>query len=169
MRVDDGLSRDEAVAIALWNNAAFQVSVSQLGFARADLVDAGHDRPIRCSRCCSRSGPSSSKRRCGWPAEVLWERPRRVAAARLSLDAAAQGLVQSGLDLALSVRVAYADLALAIDRQALANEAAAALQRIDTLTQSRLAAGDIAELDARAAQRRRARAAPRTRSAPSTT
>jgi outer membrane protein, heavy metal efflux system len=39
--VDDGLSRDEAVAIALWNNAAFQVSVSQLGFARADLADAG--------------------------------------------------------------------------------------------------------------------------------
>ena len=60
--------------------------------------------------------------------------------------------MQSGLDLALSVRVAYADLALAVDRQALANEAAATLQRIDTLTQSRLAAGDIAELDARAAR-----------------
>jgi cobalt-zinc-cadmium efflux system outer membrane protein len=41
VQVDDGLSRDEAVAIALWNNAAFQVSVSQLGFARADLADAG--------------------------------------------------------------------------------------------------------------------------------
>jgi outer membrane protein, heavy metal efflux system len=39
-----------------------------------------------------------------------------------------------------------------VDRQALATEAAATLQRIDTLTQSRLAAGDIAELDARAAR-----------------
>jgi outer membrane protein, heavy metal efflux system len=60
--------------------------------------------------------------------------------------------VQSGLDLALAVRLAYADLALAIDRQRLAGEAAATLQRIDVLTQSRLAAGDIAELDARAAR-----------------
>jgi outer membrane protein, heavy metal efflux system len=50
------------------------------------------------------------------------------------------------------VRVAYTDLALAVDRQHLANEAAATLERIDTLTQSRLAAGDIAELDARAAR-----------------
>ena len=60
--------------------------------------------------------------------------------------------MQSGLDLALAVRIAYADLALAMDRQTLANDAAATLQRIDTLTQSRLAAGDIAELDARAAR-----------------
>ena len=41
MRLDDGLTPDEAVAVALWNNAAFQVSVSELGFARADLLDAG--------------------------------------------------------------------------------------------------------------------------------
>jgi len=83
---------------------------------------------------------------------VLWERPKRVAAAKLSADASAQSLVQSGLDLVLAVRLAYADLALAIDRQRLAEEAATTLQRIDTLTQSRLAAGDIAELDARAAR-----------------
>ena len=87
-----------------------------------------------------------------WPAEVLWERPKRVAAAKPSAESAAQSLVQSGLDLALAVRLAYADLSLAIDRQRLAEEAAATLQRIDILTQSRLAAGDIAELDARAAR-----------------
>jgi cobalt-zinc-cadmium efflux system outer membrane protein len=75
-----------------------------------------------------------------------------VAAAKLSAESAAQSLVQSGLDLVLTVRLAYSDLSLAIDRQHLAEEAAAALQRIDMLTQSRLAAGDIAELDARAAR-----------------
>jgi hypothetical protein len=41
IRLDDGLTPDEAVAVALWNNAAFQVSVSALGFARADLLEAG--------------------------------------------------------------------------------------------------------------------------------
>jgi outer membrane protein, heavy metal efflux system len=149
--IDDGLSRDEAVAVALWNNAAFQVSVSQLGFARADLVDAGMiSNPVLS--LLFPWGPKQLEATLKWPAEVLWERPRRVAAAKLSLESVAKNLVQSGLDLALSVRLAYAELALAIDRRTLAEEAATTLQRIDALTQSRLAAGDIAELDARAAR-----------------
>jgi cobalt-zinc-cadmium efflux system outer membrane protein len=151
VRIDDGLSREEAVAIAMWNNAAFQVSVSQLGFARADLVDAGMiSNPVLS--LLFPVGPKQLEATLRWPVEVLWERPRRVSAATLSLEAAAQGLVQSGLNLAMSVRIAYTDLALAVERQSLANDAAAILQRIDTLTQSRLAAGDIAELDARAAR-----------------
>jgi outer membrane protein, heavy metal efflux system len=158
VRVDDGLSREEAVAVALWNNAGFQVSVSRLGFARADLVDAGMiSNPVLS--LLFPVGPKQLEATLRWPAEVLWERPRRVAAARLSLASAAEGLVQSGLDLALSVRLAFADLLLALDRQALASEAAAALLRIDTLTQSRLAAGDIAELDARVARIEAARSA----------
>ena len=151
VRIDDGLSRDEAVAVALWNNAAFQVSVSQLGFARADLADAG----IIANPVLSLLfpvGPKQLEAALRWPVEALWERPRRVTAAKLSLESAAQSLVQSGLDLALAVRIAYADLALAVDRQTLANDAAATLERVDKLTQSRLAAGDIAELDARAAR-----------------
>ena len=151
VRLDDGLSREEAVAVALWNNPAFQVSLSQLGFARADLVDAGMiSNPVLS--LLFPVGPKQLEATLRWPVEVLWERPRRMSAAKLSLESVAQGLVQSGLDLALSVRVAYTDLALAVDRQQLANEAAATLQRIDTLTASRLAAGDIAELDARAAR-----------------
>ena len=39
--IDDGLTQDEAVAIALWNNPDFQVQLANLGFARADLVEAG--------------------------------------------------------------------------------------------------------------------------------
>jgi cobalt-zinc-cadmium efflux system outer membrane protein len=151
VRIDDGLSRDEAVAIALWNNAAFQISVSQLGFARADLVDAGMiSNPVLS--LLFPVGPKQLEATLRWPVEVLWERPKRMAAAKLSYESAASSLVQAGLDLAQSARITYADLALAIDRQALAADAAATLGRIDTLTQSRLAAGDIAELDARAAR-----------------
>lgn len=149
--LDDGLTADEAVALALWNNAAFQVSVSTMGFARADLLEAGVlSNPVLS--LLFPLGPKQFEATLRWPIEVLWERPRRVAAARLALDVAAQRLVQSGLDLVLAVRVAYADLSLASDRGQLATETAAVLARIDTLTQSRLAAGDIGELEARAAR-----------------
>ena len=147
----DGISGDEAVTLALWNNAAFQVAVTQLGFARADLADAG----LLANPVLSLLfpwGPKQLEFTLRWPAEILWERPRRVASARLSLDVAASNLVQSGLDLALAVRLAHTDLTLAIDRQRLAADTAAALRRIDELTQSRLAAGDIGALDARVAR-----------------
>lgn len=39
--LDDGLTPDEAAAIALWNNAQFQADMAGLGFARADLIEAG--------------------------------------------------------------------------------------------------------------------------------
>lgn len=147
----DGLSTDEAVATALWNNAAFQVTLSQLGFARADLVDAGMlTNPVLS--LLFPLGPKQFEATLRWPIEVLWERPRRRAAAQLAVDATASALVQSGLDLALAVRLLHADFSLAIDRQRLATETAAALERIDTLTQSRLAAGDIGALEARVAR-----------------
>lgn len=147
----DGLSSDEAVATALWNNAAFQVTLSQLGFARADLVEAGMlSNPVLS--LLFPLGPKQFEATLRWPIEVLWERPKRRAAAQLALDATASSLVQSGLDLALAVRLSHADYALAIDRQRLSTDTAAALDRIDTLTQSRLAAGDIGALEARVAR-----------------
>lgn len=147
----DGLSSDEAVATALWNNAAFQVTLSQLGFARADLVDAGMLTNPALSLLFP-LGPKQLEAVLLWPIAVLWERPKRRAAAQSTLEAIASSLVQSGLDLALAVRLSHADYALAIDRQRLATDTAAALERIDTLTQSRLAAGDIGALEARVAR-----------------
>src|SRR5690349_12908816 len=41
VRIDDGVTQDEAVAIALWNSPEFTAQVASLGFARADLVEAG--------------------------------------------------------------------------------------------------------------------------------
>ena len=39
--VADGLSEDEAVAAALWNNPDLELALAELGLARADLVEAG--------------------------------------------------------------------------------------------------------------------------------
>src|SRR5262249_50792787 len=41
VNLDDGLSEDEAVLIALWNNALFQEQLADLGIAHGDLVQAG--------------------------------------------------------------------------------------------------------------------------------
>lgn len=158
VRFDDGLTSDEAVAVALWNNAAFQVSVSDLGFARADLLEAGVlTNPVLS--LLFPLGPKQFEGTLRLPIEVLWERPRRVAAASLALDAAAQRLIQAGLELVASVRLAHVDLALAIDREQVAREAATLLSRIDTLTQSRLSAGDISPLEAATARVDASRAA----------
>ncbi len=157
VRPDDGVSADEAVAMALWNNAAFQSSVSDLGFARADLQEAGmFTNPVLS--LLFPVGPKQLEATLRWPIEVLWERPRRVAAARLALDAAGQRLVQTGLDLVMAVRIAYADASLAADRAPLIREAGSVLARIDTLTQSRLTEGDISELEARTVRIEAARA-----------
>jgi cobalt-zinc-cadmium efflux system outer membrane protein len=82
---------------------------------------------------------------------VLWERPRRVAAANLALTRVATGLEQYGLNLIADVKIAYADLALARDRAALASAAAAQFEAIQKITDARLRAGDISELEARSA------------------
>lgn len=39
--LSDGLSADEAVSVALWNNAPYLATLSQLGITRAQLVEAG--------------------------------------------------------------------------------------------------------------------------------
>ena len=131
VQVDDGLTADEAVALALWNNAAFQVSVTDLGFARADLVEAGvFTNPVLS--LLLPIGPKQLEATLRWPIEVLWERPRRMAAARLALDVASERLVQAGLDLVVAVRTAYVDATLAGDRERLARDTAALLARIDS-------------------------------------
>src|SRR6185503_13808599 len=39
--LEDGVREDEAIALALWNNAAYQETLTELGLRRADLVQAG--------------------------------------------------------------------------------------------------------------------------------
>lgn len=118
----DGLTQDEAVAVALWNNPDFHVQLANLGFARADLVDAGMlQNPVLA--LLFPMGPKQLEATLRWPIEVLWERPRRVAAARLAADSVAAVLEQDGLTLVSDVKLAYAESALARDRVGLAEQA----------------------------------------------
>lgn len=148
--MDDGLSQEEAVAVALWNNPDFQVQLANVGFARADLLEAGLlQNPVLS--LLFPVGPKQLEATLRWPIEVLWQRPRRVAAARLAAESAAAGLEQNGLTLVSDVKIAYVDYALALDRALLAEQSVKELDDIARLMDSRFQAGDISQLEARTA------------------
>lgn len=89
---DDGLSEDEAVAVALWNNAQFQADLAALGFARADLIEANMlANPV--FSLFFPVGPKLLETRLNLPIDVLWQRPHRIAASDggNGLRAAAEG------------------------------------------------------------------------------
>ena len=150
VNISDGLTQDEAVAIALWNNPDFQVQLANLGFARADLVDAGLlQNPVLS--LLFPLGPKQLEWTLRWPIELLWQRPRRVAAASLAAQSIASGLEQDGLTLVSDVKLAYTEYALAQDRIALTERALTELNAVAALMDSRFQAGDISQLEARIA------------------
>ena len=140
--LEDGLLEDEAVLIALWNNAAFQELLTEIGIAQGDLIQAGllpnpevvyffpvTDKPY--------------KYLLDFPIEALWLRPIRIAAAEAESYRVCQRLSQAGLDLIRDVRWAYADVLLAEGRLRVGQEAIELRRKIANLAQVRLEAGDI--------------------------
>ncbi len=149
--LDDGITDDEAVAIALWNNAAFQELLVDLGLARGDLIQAGllpnpefvyffgvTDKPFKYA--------------FELPIEAIWLRPIRVKSAAKEADRTAARLTQAGLDLMRDVRQAYADVVLAKERVRVAGEAVKLRGRISELAEKRLKAGDISPQEAATAR-----------------
>ena len=146
INVADGLTEDEVVAIALWNHAGFQADLATLGFSRADVLDAGMIRNPIFSLLFP-VGPKQLESALSWPIEALWQRPRRVAAAKLDADRIAQSLIEHGLDLVRDARFAHIDALLAADRLALAQDIQALRSQILQITEARLRAGDISEIE----------------------
>jgi cobalt-zinc-cadmium efflux system outer membrane protein len=149
--LDDGLTEDEAISIALWNNAGFQAVLVDLGIARGDLIQAGllpnpeffysfnvPDKPLRYA--------------FEFPIEALWLRPIRMKVAAREADRTADRLTQAGLDLMRDVRQGYADVVLAKERVRVAEEGVKLRGRVAELAAKRLKAGDISPQEAATAQ-----------------
>ena len=149
--LDDGLTEDEAVAIALWNNAQFQADLSELGFARADLADA-EMLPNPVFSLLFPVGPKLLETSLEYPVSVLWQRPHRIAASRLDSRKLAENLIVDGLGLIRDVRIAYADVILAQEQTRLAEEDAQLLGRMAELAKKQFEAGEISELEMSAAK-----------------
>ena len=86
------------------------------------------------------------------PLEVFWQRPRRVAAAKVDLERVAESLVQTGLNLVRDVRVAHAELTLADDRARVASESLRQRTEVAQIVEAKLRLGDISELETGAAR-----------------
>ena len=146
--LEGAVSEADAVAVALWNNAGLEAALARLGVAKADLHEAGLLRNPTLSMLLP-VGPKPFELALAAPIEALWQRPRRVAAAKLNLEQVAAELVQNGLNTARDARLAHADLAFVEQRAGIAAEAARHRARIAELTYLRFSAGDIGELEAR--------------------
>lgn len=120
--LEDGLDEEEAVLIALWNNAAFQELLLDLGVARGDLITAGllpnptflyyFNVPFKPYRWL-----------VDFPLESLWLRPIRIRGARREAERVQQRLTQAALDLIRDVRQSYADVLVAQGRYQVAEQA----------------------------------------------
>jgi cobalt-zinc-cadmium efflux system outer membrane protein len=151
--LEDGLAEEEAVLIALWNNAFFQETLVDLDLAASDLVQAGllpnpeivyffpaSDKPFKYA--------------IDFPLEALWLRPIRIAAAERESQRACQRLAQAGLDLIRDTRQAYADALVAHGQVKVAEEALQLRNRIAKVATARVEAGEaspqessVAEID----------------------
>ena len=147
VRLDDGLSQDEAVALALWNNAQFRTDLTTLGFARAELLEANMLKNPVFSILFPVS-PKLLETALDIPIDVLWQRPHRIAAAELDAQRLSENLIENGLGLIKDVQLTYGDLVLAQERIALATEKAQLQVQISKLDQARLRTGEISELTA---------------------
>jgi cobalt-zinc-cadmium efflux system outer membrane protein len=143
----DGLTESEAVAIALWNNPDFQGSLADLGIARAEIAQAGLLRNPVLTLLLP-WGPKQLEATVKWPIDAIWQRPKRLAAARVSADAVAERLVATGVNLIAATRIAFVDLTAALSRVQLADANVALSRRVAELAAGRAAAGDISQLEA---------------------
>ncbi len=147
----DGLDRDEAVEIALWNNADFHEALSTLGIVRSDLQQAGLLRNPDFSLLFP-TGPKQLEFAVGWAIDSVWQRPKRIRLARLAADRVASGLVATGLATIRDVRVAYADCLLA-DQRVLFEGRAEELQReLADMLLAAFRAGERSDLELRDAR-----------------
>ncbi len=147
----DGVTMDEAVAAALWNNADFHAALASLGLARADLIEAGLIRNPIFSLLFP-AGPKQLEWTLTWPVDVLWQRPKRIADARLNAEATAGALVAHGLRLVADVKLAFLDVLASDRRLALGTEQAKVAGELAGLAAGRLRAGDISDFEVRLAQ-----------------
>ncbi len=162
--LDDGVSEDEAVSIALWNNAAFQETLVELDIARGDLIQAGL-LPNPLINYTFSGADKPYKYAFELPLEALWLMPLRIDAAQADTQATAHRLSQAGLNLINNARRAYSDVVQAQTQYALLKESAILRTNIADLTKKQFEAGDIskqqvtlAQLDAMSAQQDEARA-----------
>ena len=141
------MNEDEAIAIALWNNAQFQSDLASMAIANADVIDAGIvANPLL--RYLSLNAGIMVSGYINFAFDLLWMRPRRVAAAISEADRVGESMVQKGFALIRDVQLSYADVYLAKERSIILAENAHIRAEMARLSNVRLRYGEISEFQA---------------------
>jgi len=148
--IGDGLTEDEAVGLALWNNTSFRGDLADLSFARADLIEAGL-LPNPLLSYLRLFGVKGQEGYVLWPVDALIQRPKKVAAAKFNVERVASNLIQVGTALSRDTLIAYADLVQARLLAKIAEDEARLGGEIAAIAAARLRAGDISGLEEAAA------------------
>ncbi|HYZ83474.1 MAG TPA: TolC family protein [Bryobacteraceae bacterium] len=146
LNLDSPLSCEDAAAIAVWNNRRLYADLGALGVARADLLEAGLLRNPRFDMLFP-VGAKPLEILVNFPIEMMIQRPRRLAFAQAAYDQLAESLIQNGLNTIRDACFAHADLVQATARLDIAERAADLRMQILQITEARLRAGDIGELE----------------------
>ena len=145
----DELTVDEAVAIAMVNSPRLQVTLAEVGIARADLIEASTiSNPIFEFEIRFPGEPYRPyELRLAQSLIDLIQLPRRRALGRAAFDAAQMRVSSEILWFAGDVRSAYYDLVAASQHVALSRAAAEAAQTTAEVAIRQHAAENITDLD----------------------
>jgi len=145
-KLDEGLTEEKAVALALWQNPQFQADLLDLGFVRADLIEAGMLKNPVFSLLFP-IGPKQLEFALNLPLEFFWQRPYRVAMAKKNAEKVAESLVMNGLGIIREVRISFINYKLARQKMQIAIEEETLQNEITLIASARLRVGEISELE----------------------
>jgi len=142
----DGITEEEAVSIALWNNAQLQADLAAISVSQADIIEAGIvSNPLL--RYLAPGGGINVSGYINFAFDFLFQRPQRIAAAKTDALRVAETSVQRGYTLIRDVQIAYTDFLLSRERTLILAENAQLRKEMAQLANSRLRNGDISELE----------------------
>ena len=147
--LQDELTADEAVAIAMVNSPRLQVTLAELGVARADLIEASTiSNPLIEFEVRYPGEPFRPyELRVAQALVDLIQLPRRRALGRVAFDAAQMRVSSEVLRFAADVRSAYFDVLAATQHVALSRTIAASAQAAAEVALKQHAAENITDLD----------------------
>ena len=141
-----GLSESDAVALALWNNPAYEELLCDLGLSHADVLDA-HQLKNPDVSVLFPLGPKQLEFAVNVPLDSILLRSARLELAVLRSQQVGNRGVQDSLNFVRDVRFAHSDLLLAQDQLENAESRYQLLEKINKISESRLTAGTTGELD----------------------
>lgn len=148
--LQDGLTEDEAVQIALINNRGFQIQFQDIGVSRAELVQSAlFTNPTLSFSARFPDTGGRSNLSFGLAQEIveLWQIPVRKRIARDQLERSILGVATAGIALAANTRQAYTQLRVQQELGQLAKENLERLLETLDITKRRFQAGETTILD----------------------